>query len=450
MRPADEIENVVKKMSFKAGPEMDKDLWAETSKARDESHKTALAPSQRKIGRAIMKSPLTKLAAAACVIVACVIGLSLWTGTQSGIALADVLARVEQVKAFRSKSSVKINPGKLGGVEFRCSSVMSHEYGSKNTQEVREDPNGEWEPLGVRYFYPQKKTLIQIGHPIKTYFRWEVDDAEAQGQQDFLSYFVDPGKLLRDIMACKYETLGRSIINGVEVEGFRTTDPNCRSSFGRSLYKDPQVKVDVKVWVDVKTRLPVRCEDHGSGLDEMENPWIVQGITADFEWNVPVTAAEFDPPPVPDGYTVVDQRPEPTDEEAAIEGLAQCVELFGNYLETIGDGTNATELIFLAIEKSETPGAVQLKKKVKELTEDEKLERVRSAGWPLRRLIWFYVRLVQQKKDPAYYGKTVTPKDADKVLMRWKVSDNEYRVIYGDLHTETVTKDTLAELEAAG
>ncbi|HUV66124.1 MAG TPA: hypothetical protein VMW24_19685, partial [Sedimentisphaerales bacterium] len=55
--------------------------------------------------------------------------------------------------------------------------------------------------------------------------------------------------------------------------------------------------------------------------------------------------------------------------------------------------------------------------------------------------------LVQQKKDPAYYGKTVTPKDADKVLMRWKVSDSEYRVIFGDLHAETVTADALAELE---
>jgi hypothetical protein len=32
--------------------------------------------------------------------------------------------------------------------------------------------------------------------------------------------------------------------------------------------------------------------------------------------------------------------------------------------------------------------------------------------------------------------------------MRWKVSDNEYRVIYGDLHAETVTPEKLAELEA--
>jgi len=42
---------------------------------------------------------------------------------------------------------------------------------------------------------------------------------------------------------------------------------------------------------------------------------------------------------------------------------------------------------------------------------------------------------------------TVTPKDADKVLLRWKVSDNEYRVIFGDLRAKTVTAEQLTELE---
>ena len=64
---------------------------------------------------------------------------------------------------------------------------------------------------------------------------------------------------------------------------------------------------------------------------------------------------------------------------------------------------------------------------------------------PIRFLNKFYIGLA--KKDSAYYGKTVTHKDTDKVLIRWKVSNNEYRVIYGDLHAETVTPEKLAELE---
>ena len=59
----------------------------------------------------------------------------------------------------------------------------------------------------------------------------------------------------------------------------------------------------------------------------------------------------------------------------------------------------------------------------------------------------FYGTLVDGKKEPAYYGQSVTPEDANAVLLRWKVSDSEYRVIFGDLSVRTVTTEELAELE---
>ena len=67
----------------------------------------------------------------------------------------------------------------------------------------------------------------------------------------------------------------------------------------------------------------------------------------------------------------------------------------------------------------------------------------------IQSLVMFYTTLVQEKKEPAYYGESVTPADTDKVLLRWKTSDSEYRVIFGDLRAETVTPEKLAELEAA-
>ncbi|MHC4533987.1 MAG: hypothetical protein ACYS6K_08545 [Planctomycetota bacterium] len=454
MNPEDKIKKLINESDITASSDADKKILAGALEHMDKLKQKNSAVPRPNIWRIIMKSPITKLAAVAVIIIACVIGLSFWRTTSSGIALADVLARVEQVRAFRSKSIATINPGKPDGVEFRGNSVMSQEYGHKTTIEVRVDPNGGWGPMGGLYFYPQKKTFIQIGHPIKTYFRWEVDDVEAQQHQKSFSQLIDPVKLLRDIIACKYKNLGRSTIHGIDVEGFRTTDPNCRLAFSRSYFKDPQAELDVKIWVDVKTRLPVRCEDCSSGLDEMGNPWVVQCITTDFEWDISVTAAEFDPPPVPDGYKVVNKRPEPTDEEAAIQGLRQSVELFGNFPETIGTGTEAKEIIFLAIEKSKTPAALRLKEEIEGLTEAEKLDKLRSeataigdAGWSLRRLIWFYVRLVQDKRDPVYYGKTVTPKDTDKVLLRWKLDNDQYRVIFGDLSIKNVTPQELAELE---
>lgn len=49
--------------------------------------------------------------------------------------------------------------------------------------------------------------------------------------------------------------------------------------------------------------------------------------------------------------------------------------------------------------------------------------------------------------DAAYYGKTVRPKDKDKVPLRWKLDDGRYQIIFGDLHTETVTAERLRALE---
>jgi hypothetical protein len=54
-------------------------------------------------------------------------------------------------------------------------------------------------------------------------------------------------------------------------------------------------------------------------------------------------------------------------------------------------------------------------------------------------------------RSPAVAGSVkaveLASKDTGKVLLRWKVSDKEYRVIFGDLHTQTVTAEKLAELE---
>ena len=64
-------------------------------------------------------------------------------------------------------------------------------------------------------------------------------------------------------------------------------------------------------------------------------------------------------------------------------------------------------------------------------------------------LTMFPLILTGQGAEPLYHGDIVTPNDVELPLMRWKVADGEYRVIFGDLHTETVTAEVLAELEAA-
>jgi hypothetical protein len=66
---------------------------------------------------------------------------------------------------------------------------------------------------------------------------------------------------------------------------------------------------------------------------------------------------------------------------------------------------------------------------------------------PLQSIGFFYMTLVTDKKEPVYYGESVGPDDADKVLLKWKVSDDHHRVIFGDLTAKEVTADELNKLE---
>jgi len=445
MRPAENIEKLVKNINIDTNAKIDEEVLDEVVEAFEKSKNKKSAATKQNIWRIIMKSKITKLAAAAVIIIACLTGLFFWKSTGSGIALADVLARVEQIKVFRCKGSFtmtgQIAPGKPYHWEVRYTNLTSQEYGTKVGIE-KPDSSGGKILFAETYFYSQKKTLIKIGHMEKKYLRTELDDAEVERMQKELSQYNDPGAFLKEIVACKHKSLGRSTIDGVDVEGFQTTDPNCRG--GGSGFEDPQV--DIKVWVDVKTRLPVRYESLTSGLDQMGNTMSHRFVMYDFQWDFPVAAAEFEPPVIPDGYMViVDKLPGPVNEETAIQSLRQCVELLGKHPESIS--VAPPKGLQSELDKSESPAATQLKEELKGLTEQERVDRLMDAGTPMRCLFRFYVGLIDDRKDPAYYGRTVTPKDADMVLLRWKLDNGRYRVIFGDLSIKNVTPEELAGLE---
>ena len=445
MKPAEKIERLIKKSLYKASPEAYDKALGSFLQAVDAYEKQKPALTELNIWRIIMKSPITKLAAATLIIIACFTGLFFWKSTGSGIALADVLARVEKVKVFRCKGSFtmtgQIAPGKPYHWEVRYTNLTSQEYGTKVGIE-KPDSSGGKILFAETYFYPQKKTLIKIGHTEKKYLRTELDDAEVERMQKELSRYNDPGAFLKEILACKHKSLGRSTIDGVDVEGFQTTDPNCHG--GGSGFENPQV--DVKVWVDVNTHLPVRYESLTSGLDQMGNTMSHRFVMYDFQWDFPVASAEFKPPVIPDGYMVmVDKLPGPVNEETAIQSLRQCVELLGKHPESII--VAPPKGLQSELDKSDSPVATRLKEELKGLTEQERVDRLMDAGTPMRCLFRFYVGLIDDRKDPAYYGRTVTPKDADKVLLRWKLDNSRYRVIFGDLSIKNVTPEELAELE---
>ena len=75
----------------------------------------------------------------------------------------------------------------------------------------------------------------------------------------------------------------------------------------------------------------------------------------------------------------------------------------------------------------------------------------RRTPWTLQRYVQREVfaglqevlSILARNRDAAYYGKTIGPKDKDKVLLRWKLDDGRYEVIFGDLRAETVAAEKL-------
>jgi outer membrane lipoprotein-sorting protein len=388
--------------------------------------------------RLIMKSSIVKLAVAAAVVLAVAGGLLLWTGTKSGVALADVLAKVEQVQAFMYKMTMHIKgsmPGiPPGGVDTEATMLIANEYGMKMDMSSA-DPTLGQAMTQQMYMLPQQKMILVLLPAVKKYMRMQVNDEmfEKKRQEN-----NDPRLMLKKILECQYTDLGKTVLEGVEVQGFQTTDPAYGGGLG---------DVDVKVWVNMKTELPIRMDMKIKMNEQME----MEGTLHDFQWDVPVSAAEFNPV-IPPDFTAGPGdgvKVPPMTEETALEGLRFCVALKGEYPKDL----NLMTLMQTAMEgfKEGQPSDRSKPRDQNDVMRimEEKTKKVVDKMMPIQSLGGFYMMLVQEKKEPAYYGKAVKPGDVAQVLMRWKTAENEYRVIFADLHAETVNADTLAKLEAA-
>jgi len=395
---------------------------------------SSIGPSQN-IWRTIMKSPITKLAATTVIVIACSTGLILWKSTGAGIALADVLAKLEQVATYTYQIHGTVTR-QQGSEEMMGTVLISQDHGIKITMK-RIDPGGGESQPSETYILPQQDSVVFIEHEPKQHVRMKFDDDTELEQ--YKGENNDPRIIVKQLLRCDYASLGQSVIDGITVEGFQTTDLNYNGGFlGISdVMGWENEKVDVKLWVDVNTFLPVRLEEdivkeHGMRFHEVSDY---------FRWNVAVNADDFTPV-IPEGYTSpVPEIVIPSlNEETAIKGLRAFADIAGTYPVDLKEDTTIKEYNLLTGNDRSV---------WEDLSEDEKSRRMNDIQMPIIGLWRFYEKLVEDKKDPAYYGETVGPDDTNKVLLRWKLDDGQYRVIFGDLHADTVTADVMKELEMA-
>jgi len=431
MTAEETIEKRLEKLAQAISPD---DKFADNVMSRidGKSITIASAVTARNIWRIIMKSSITKLAAAAVIIIACLTGLFFLKSTGSGIALADVLTRIEQVTGYMYQMRSTITSQQTS-TDLISTVLISQENGIKITTK-KVDPNNREIQHGEIYLLPKLNSVIFVVHEDKTYVPLKYDGMKLEYYKE---EYNDPRIIIKQILSCDHTSLRQSVIDGITVEGFQTTDSAYEGGFmGQADFVGEYEKVDVKLWVDVNTFLPVRLEEDivtkkGTRMHE---------VSYDFRWNVVVNADDFKPV-IPEDYMSPGEIIIPAfNEENAIKGLRLFTSLAGDYPD------NLDNEVLLNKEARKLIG--YNKDSFEDLADDEKTKK-NSELISIMGPAFFYGTLVEDKKDPAYYGETVGPDDTNKVLLRWKLDDGQYRVIFGDLHADTVTADVMKELEMA-
>jgi len=385
------------------------------SEGQTESQEEQLAVTQPNVWRTIMKSRITKLAVAAAVIIIAALVINFQFST-SGVAWGALVEKIENVQnvVYHLTANVKmqgIPQGQTPNTE--TIGYYSSEHGSRVENYIDDKLSF------TMYLNPKANIFVSVMPDQKKFMKVTGKSSDELKQ---ISEKDDPRVMVRNMMSAEYIHLGRDKINGIDVEGIECTGPRVMGG----MFED----ATARLWVEIGTDFPVRIEIEGvvSG-GQMEMSMVID----DFQWNVDLDPALF-VPDIPSDYTSQEMKIE-ANEDTAINGLKLFAELT--------DGRYPSNLALLTLMKEITE---ELTKKygIKII---EKQDEYTSTLTDILQAGSFYAQLAGAEKEAVYYGDSVTSENPDAVLLRWKVSDNDYRIIFGDLSVGNATAEELATLE---
>jgi hypothetical protein len=255
----------------------------------------------------------------------------------------------------------------------------------------------------VNIFDTESAKMLTLHTQGKTALYTDIQGQLQEHTQNYLHFLL---KFIPDIKNnpdFKAKELGEKEIDGQKVIGFATDE--------------------LTVWADAETALPVRIEVESIPLS---------AVFTNFQFNVPVEQLEpLVSMDVPDGYTLVEREPGfdmgTSTEKDLVESLRIWAELIldGNFPEAIG----MEEIMKL------TP---QIEAKLTEsgIPAEEGIQK----GMTLAKGMLFEMGL----KDKHYAGNGVKLGEADKAIFWYQPEGSEtWRVVYGDLSVKDVAPENL-------
>lgn len=241
------------------------------------------------IWRIIMKHKLTKLAAAAVIMIAAILVLNIIGGPDiASVALADVAKEIEQIKncVFKKTTTVSSEDNIINSFD----SLVYYTEAA-----VREDILDNQKITYQVYVKFSEGILVGVDHKTKVFKKMDLADEDLEKLSP-----VSPKNIVNLILGKgKYEELGRKTVDGVLSEGFEFSDKRAMLS----MEKEKIENVVTRLWVDVNTNLPVRVEvDCVLNNDSKANV-----VMCDPKWDVELEPDFFEPK-IPVDYMEPEQR----------------------------------------------------------------------------------------------------------------------------------------------
>jgi len=286
MKSTEDIKRYFQKATLSTNPDKHEAIFEEIQNAQNPSSTPAPVLHRFHQGSTLMKSPITKFAAAATIILAVGFGLFefIGTGNTSGVVWSQVMEKTEQISALVYDMTIEIDQLGSENLVVLLRNYVARDYGT------RADTHIDGKLSKIMYILPNQKVGYRVYVDRKTYYQYELSDAEAARGRD-------PEELrtcLKNIMSGGgYTELGRAEINGVAVEGIEVNGPDMS---GEDCF--------MRVWVDVETNLPVQIimEMLGNEGGQMRPH---KYLMENFEWNASLDEKTFEPN-IPDDYTLIE------------------------------------------------------------------------------------------------------------------------------------------------
>jgi len=397
MKRAQNIETAVrnflagKSTTIQTGKELDKRIIDGALLAQEQSTKEPSAFMQPIVWRIIMRTRTTKLAAAAVIAVAVLIGLY-FVGNPFGatVTFAQVIEPILKARTVVFDFIVGTEGSGLTLHDIVLGSKIRRTFSNMDTILIIDTDNAR-----ILTLDPKAKGAVYI----------DIQGPLQEGTKNFLEFVRNIVNNLKDMPA---QELGHRSIDGRKAAGF---------------YAAEKPNIELTIWADPETAKPIRIE-----LLLGQTLYILKNI--EFDVSVDESLVSMD---VPAGYTLSDKHIDMSQftEQDFITVLRVWVEhlLGGSFPQTL----NVGELM------SQTP-AIGEKIGQLNISDEEKTQ----LGMAMGRGFVFFQQIEPNGGTWHYTGSGVKLGDGSKAIFWYQPKGSQtYRVIYGDLKVADVAPENL-------